>query len=57
MIFMVMEKEKHTRHLRIRLTESQFKRLINRVIEEEKTKSQLIREIIKKHLEEKNYGI
>lgn len=51
-----MEKEKHTRHIRIRITESQFKRLLQNIITEQKTKSQLIREIIKKHLEEKSYG-
>lgn len=42
-----MNKEKH---LRIRITETQFKVLAERVIEEQKTKSELVREIIDNYI-------
>lgn len=49
-----MNKEYHNKHLRVRLTETQFKSLINKVIEEEKTKSRLIRDIINDYTKQDN---
>jgi tRNA A22 N-methylase len=37
---------KKGKHLRIRITENQFKVLTERIIEEQKTKSEIIREMI-----------
>ena len=43
-----------TKHLRLRITEEQFQRLADALIEEEKTKSALIREALQNYLEDKH---
>jgi len=43
-----------TKHLRLRITEEQFRRLADALIEEEKTKSALIREALQNYLEDKH---
>jgi len=53
-IFMDMKTKNYTNHLRVRLTETQFKSLINKVIEEEKTKSRLVRDIINDYTKQEN---
>ena len=53
-IFIDMNKEKHNQHLRIRLTETQLKSLIKKVIDDETTKSQLIRDIINDYTKQDN---
>jgi predicted DNA-binding protein len=42
--------KKMTKHLRIRITEQQFKNLANLLVEEQKSKSAVIREAIQKYL-------
>ncbi len=51
---MDMKTKNYTNHLRVRLTETQFKSLINKVIEEEKTKSRLVRDIINDYTKQEN---
>ena len=48
-IFIVMNKK--SRHIRIRITEDQFKKLSYSLIQEQMTKSSLIREVLNDYLE------
>jgi hypothetical protein len=50
-IFMVMNKM--TKHIRIRVTEDQFRRLADALIDEERSKSAIIREALHNYLEDK----
>jgi len=43
-----------TKHLRLRITEEQFQRLADALIEEERSKSELIREALHNYLEDKH---
>jgi hypothetical protein len=43
--------DKKSRNIRIRITEDQFKRLSDSIIQEEMTKSSLIREILQDYFE------
>lgn len=47
-IFIVMKKM--TKHIRIRITEQQFKNLADLLVEEQKSKSAVIREALSKYL-------
>lgn len=47
-IFIVMKKM--TKHLRIRITEQQFRNLADLLVEEQKSKSAVIREALNKYL-------
>lgn len=47
-----MAMAKKTRHLRVRLTESQARRLVNVIIAEQRSKSQVIRDAINRYLVE-----
>jgi hypothetical protein len=49
-IFMVMAKK--TKHLRVRLTESQARRLVSLIILEQRSKSQVIRDALNRYLVE-----
>jgi len=49
--------ERKNKHLIVRITEAQFKNLADILVEEEKTKSELIREILKKYIEKKHKDI
>ena len=46
--------EKKTKHLRIRVTEEQFRKLADLLIEEQKNKSSLVRDILNKYIDENN---
>ena len=45
---------KKTKHLRLRITEEQFRRLADALIDEERSKSELIREALQTYLEDKD---
>ena len=45
-----------TKHLRLRITEEQFRKLADALIDEERSKSALIREAINNYLEDKYQG-
>jgi hypothetical protein len=45
---------KKTKHLRLRITEEQFRKLADALIDEERSKSALIREALQNYLEDKN---
>jgi predicted DNA-binding protein len=48
--------EKKTKHLRIRITEEQFKKLADILVIEQKSKSLLMREILEDYLEGNKSG-
>ena len=50
-----MSSNKKSNHLRIRISNSQFERLKNALIKENKTKSSFIRDLIDKHFIKKSH--
>jgi hypothetical protein len=54
-IFIAMKRK--TRHLRVRLTEQQFRNLAEVLILEQKNKSSVIREALKKYIEKNHKDI
>ena len=49
-----MEQNKFNKHINIRLTENQLKRLIATVAKEKTTLSDLIRKVLKRYMDEKS---